>query len=188
MQQLHWFRVRWDEKSLYKAFDLIGIRFFFFGGSHVPRINRCGQFNTGNASPATVSWTPRLATEGRGESQERFGVQIWTSNKQDLGGKMSSWPPRSVSFPKEELMIPLILHNTGGMASMKAECWGLVGQKTGICKIHLVSPLLFWAPGAEQRRFWSPIKGSKARTSQSDLRVSSVFQRKTKVLYVLATD
>ena len=38
-------------------------------------------------------------------------MQFWTSKRQKLGGKVSSWPPGSVIFAKEILMIPLFLHN-----------------------------------------------------------------------------
>ena len=74
-------------------------------------------------------------------------------------------------------MIPLFLHNTGCMAGVMGECWGLVGQKSGIVKNRLVSPLLFEHQMAEQRRFWDQIWGGKARPEQSLLDRTSVFPK-----------
>ena len=44
-------------------------------------------------------------------------MQFWTSKRQNLGAKVSLYPPGSVSFPKVKPMIPWFWHNIdNGMA------------------------------------------------------------------------
>ena len=175
MQSLHWFRVRWDGKSLYKAYDLIGIRLFFLFCSRVPGISRCGQFNTGNASFATVWWAPRLATEGGRVVARAVQAAYFDLKEARFGWQNELMTTKKCEFSEGKTKESILLHNTGCMASVMGKSWGLVVQRSGIGKIRWVSPLLFWAPGAEQRRFWSPIRGGKAKTSQPLLDRTSVF-------------